>query len=377
MNTLRVLLAASLSTTGFAQTTWVVDSLNGPGTDFDTIGAAVAAAFHGDTIRVRAGTYGSFTLDKGVRLVGEGAVNVSGGFSVLNLPAGTVARVSNVTPQVAHPPAAFGFRVLNCDGSVHLTEVDSPDIGGDASIANSAFVTVHRCSLVGTLAAALVVDSSTVQVSSTTMYASVSAFDVAGLRCTNSEVSLGSCSLAGTTVQLFGAPTPGVVMNGGTLRVATDTEVFAGFGLGQDAPAISVTGGTVVRDPDANLVPVGVSPPIAGTVNLLTQRYAAAAIDAAAVGGSFDARFVAPPGTTSVTFLGAPTAPLPTLFGPLEVGGSLTVIDSGVIPPGGERAVSFFVSASTPPGLAVAVQGLLLENGQISLSSTSTVVLGV
>src|SRR5687767_13350498 len=46
----------------FLPTIWIVDAANGPGTNFTSLPAAVAAASSGDTLIVRQGTYATFTV---------------------------------------------------------------------------------------------------------------------------------------------------------------------------------------------------------------------------------------------------------------------------------------------------------------------------
>jgi hypothetical protein len=83
---------AVLSTPALA-TTYVVDDNGGPGVDFTTISAAVAAAQPGDLILVLDGTYSGFTLTKGLTVMGSGVVTVQGAIEIANVPAGIRAQV--------------------------------------------------------------------------------------------------------------------------------------------------------------------------------------------------------------------------------------------------------------------------------------------
>jgi hypothetical protein len=70
--------------------TWIVD--DDPGGHFTTIQAAINAAGVGDRILVQPGSYGDFTLRKGLTIVGYGTP--TGGWAqVVDLPAGHVASV--------------------------------------------------------------------------------------------------------------------------------------------------------------------------------------------------------------------------------------------------------------------------------------------
>jgi pectin methylesterase-like acyl-CoA thioesterase len=67
---LALCLAAALG----AQTTWIVDASNGPGTHFTTIQAAVNASSPGDKIFVKIGLYvENVVIDKGITMVGWNA----------------------------------------------------------------------------------------------------------------------------------------------------------------------------------------------------------------------------------------------------------------------------------------------------------------
>ncbi|MBL8896553.1 MAG: hypothetical protein JNM84_02945 [Planctomycetes bacterium] len=60
-----------------AQSVWVVDAAAGPGAQFQDLPAAVLAAADGDILRVRPGTYSPFQLQgKGLRILGEDQASV-------------------------------------------------------------------------------------------------------------------------------------------------------------------------------------------------------------------------------------------------------------------------------------------------------------
>lgn len=74
----RPALVALLALSAPAQSVWIVDSANGPGTHFQDLPTAIAAASNGDVLRIRPGTYAAFTLArKGLRIFGAGAGQVT------------------------------------------------------------------------------------------------------------------------------------------------------------------------------------------------------------------------------------------------------------------------------------------------------------
>src|SRR6187397_3050194 len=74
---------------------WVVDAL-GQG-DFSTIQGAIQSAAPGDTVFVHAGSYGSFTLEKGITVTAaEGAEVEVSGFTVAGLSAAQSAVVRGI-----------------------------------------------------------------------------------------------------------------------------------------------------------------------------------------------------------------------------------------------------------------------------------------
>src|SRR5262245_60159975 len=120
-----VVLAASLS----AQTTWIVDASNGPGTSFTSIQSAVDAAAAGDVILVRTGTYAGFSVSKGVRILGTPSFTVGSSLSftpiqIPGVPANETFVLANavVAPGVLFVNAPF-VSVQNASGHVHLQNV--------------------------------------------------------------------------------------------------------------------------------------------------------------------------------------------------------------------------------------------------------------
>jgi hypothetical protein len=103
MRTLSPVLLCSLAA---AQTTWIVDDSGGPGVNFTSLPAAVAAAANGDTLLVAAGTYEAFHVaNKALTIVGAGAGSTD---IALAAPAPTLG---SAMLYVAMPPQGTTFRL--------------------------------------------------------------------------------------------------------------------------------------------------------------------------------------------------------------------------------------------------------------------------
>ncbi|MHC5212780.1 MAG: right-handed parallel beta-helix repeat-containing protein [Planctomycetota bacterium] len=137
LTALTALVTALTLATPAAADTYVVDDDGGPGVDFTDIQPAVDVASPGDLIVVRDGTYGTFVLEQGLRLVadtGHAPEIVFTGIEVRNVPAGQTALM-----------AGFGIPhayVHDCSGTVMFdADAFGPDSGGTT-------VRIYRCELV-------------------------------------------------------------------------------------------------------------------------------------------------------------------------------------------------------------------------------------
>ena len=120
--TLKSVVALALAAPAFSNNTWIVDHANGPGTHFTSIPPAIAASVAGDVILVRSGTYATFTLDRGVSILGQGAVFMSAYIYVSNVPAGEVAALYDIDSQ----SWLSGISISNCAGTVLVQRCDAP-----------------------------------------------------------------------------------------------------------------------------------------------------------------------------------------------------------------------------------------------------------
>lgn len=124
---LSILLGLSLAAVAPAQT-FVVDAANGPGANFTTLVAAVAAVPDGAVLLVRPGAYAGFTLaGKGLVILGAPGVSITSGIAL----AGTQAHQALVLRQLTWPTAqlASGNLLLSltgCAGPVLLERLDQP-----------------------------------------------------------------------------------------------------------------------------------------------------------------------------------------------------------------------------------------------------------
>ncbi len=158
MTTLRGLAAGlalvALNSLGLCNT-WIVDQLNGPGTNFIDIPPAIAAAAPGDVILVRPGTYASFTLSRGMSILGQGVVKTSGDIVVSSVPVGEVAVICNVEPVTV---LYNEIRISTCAGAVLLQRVDtSISVNGSADV--RIFDSTNGVQPIDSLAAVRIVDS--------------------------------------------------------------------------------------------------------------------------------------------------------------------------------------------------------------------------
>ncbi len=201
------------------------------GSDFLSIAPAVAAATPGDTILVRPGSYAGFTVDKDVRILGEGPgqPEVLGEVRIETLGPGAVVVLDrfDVRP-VGNAPA---LRVIADQGVVHVQR--SSLWGGTnyvqaspGAILSTGYVFLTDCSFRGSLAFLGTLTNSP------------------GMRIEAADVAMDSCAVNGgigyVEFGLFGYSIPGaagLVMQSGLL-FASNSTVTGGRG-GDSPPAYS------------------------------------------------------------------------------------------------------------------------------------------
>ncbi|MCA8976688.1 MAG: hypothetical protein KDC98_18345 [Planctomycetes bacterium] len=125
--------------------TYIVDSQNGPGTQFATIEQAVATVADGATLVVRAGTYGRFGTSKGLAILGEAGarLDLTGQLPVLisNLPAHRRFAMRGI--ELVCTTNQWMFSVANNQGGVILDFPPAAPVTGEFRIAASERVQIR------------------------------------------------------------------------------------------------------------------------------------------------------------------------------------------------------------------------------------------
>jgi hypothetical protein len=117
---------SSLASSALA-TTYVVDS-NGGG-QFTDIQPAIDAAQPGDVLLVLTGSYGSFTLTKGLTIIGFAAPAVAGAASILGIPPDETAVVVNFHPSLLSIGGCMGpVLVQDVSSAAHVDVQQSADV---------------------------------------------------------------------------------------------------------------------------------------------------------------------------------------------------------------------------------------------------------
>lgn len=269
------LLAFTVSLATAPAQTFVVDAQNGPGANFTTITAAIAAVPSGATLLVRPGTYPAFILaGKAMTILGEpGTIVETGNFGTVMIAATTPSQrvvirglgLRNTTPgsqaslivSSAHGPVV----VDGCDATL----ANAP-AGGLLRIGDSRGVHVRNSAFVG-LHTALDVASSNVTVTDSTLR---TLLPEVGVRQVFGRLELTNCFVEGGAAGLPFDPatcvasvqSPGeLVLRGGTILFG---QMFGGaaHGVGGD--------GTLIADPNTltTLVSGGLASPALGATSV-------------------------------------------------------------------------------------------------------------
>jgi len=217
-------LVASTSSTRAVADVWVVDAGAGPGADFAAIQDAVDSAAEGDTVLVRAGSYGDFTIDGlSLTVAAEAGATVDVG----------QARVQNLAAA-----QSASLRGLSASGMTLVSLVGSAWVE-DCVVSGAAFVVedctqaaLIRCELYGSEGTFVGPD----QTGNCIFFASGSSGGI----FRNSTTLLDHCTVRGGSgwfapaCWMSGDDGPGIVLDGGVL-FATGSTIETG--LHQSCPS--------------------------------------------------------------------------------------------------------------------------------------------
>ena len=420
MHPTRYAIAATLASTITAQTTWLVDDTPGPGVNFTSLPAAVAAAASGDTLRIRDGNYAGFLVSGkalALRQDGAGAVTI-GAVEVTAVPTGAVFVLSNLRLQKLGQTGPLAALQVG-DGTVVALDCDMSGVQGSGNglrLESGAVVHAHRCAMSGGdtgastgqlvavgLPGAWIADGAKLVAVDCDLVGgdvpfSSSAFAAWGGSGITSEgiVELRDVDIIGgdasTTYGSAGAGGDGATCYSGTMLLAGDSSATGGLAawtFGLHGPAVREAGGEVVVHAGVALVPNGASV-TSGPVQLDPRFLPRLWIDGTArPNGELDA---AQPATVSVSqgpanavfFFAAGLAPTFTDLGALAAGGHLFVdltgsggaISTGFLDATGSFSVSLLPSTSLAPllGLPIHAQAGAYDASSLQVLTSNPVV---
>jgi hypothetical protein len=393
-----------------AQTIWIVDINNGPGTHFTNVAPAVAAAASGDIIIVRPGAYeGAFSTSKGLTILAE-----SEPFQIFTNGAGPVVQISNLPAQSAFVLAdanvcntTSAIRISNCLGRVHLQNVANCGIlfqffatpvgltvqgSSDVTVANGRFggspgvrvISSHVTFAQGVIAGS---DSLIGPTGPTTPSIGLTI-------TTNSTVALSQCSVSGGKGQVVRfVVTPGksaISVGSGSRTIITGppgTAIVAGadggqaFGAGP-IHAITTTSAdtTVMVDPEVTLQGQNGGAAFSGPGSFTQRQIVSLAASGGTLGGTVTADVVSPAGDLIAVFVGMPTLPVASVFGSvlLDLPTAIALVFAAPQPASEVTQIGFAVP--NDPVLKGFVLGFQAANfyqasSAIEMSNTSVLVL--
>ena len=362
------------------QRVWIVDSNNGPGTDFTDIPPAVAAAAVGDTLSVRPGAYTGAAIQRGLSIVPAtptSTIMFTGTFTVQGLRAG-----ERVVLQGLQFLSLGGFQATpiscsSCLGTVHLSAVSFLWLQpghGTVQILGCRLVTLDQCRIQG-----LNVNSATVVLSRSDVRPLQQNLVVPACRLTNAHLTVVDGSILGhngwPSPPFCGPATEGIACTGGQILMMGSAGVAGGAGGGGWCPytqADAVTGtGSVTREATTTLGRVS-SAGIQVAVRHLPHQLA----NGAPPGGALTTELRSQPAVPTALFVSVPRDALATPFGALWLDpSSLVQIDAGATDAAGRRTLRFPILPFMPLGLALGFQSAVLLPGGVELTNPMVVPL--
>lgn len=395
------------------QKTWIVDTAGGPGSHFNELPRAVAAARHGDRIRIRKGRYASgLSISKGVSILGEAGVvlvlerpfvGYPDPLRLERIPKGYRLVLENLT--IENPaPNWHSFPLLlvrNNQGAIHLENVVIKGyLGGKGHVQERALdvesgplVTLNRCTFAGQV---WVKQGRLDVVGGTYRGANAARGDSLVLGRAGQAAFLveGAARLDLTQVQAFGGnggteislrplrSAPGIrVARGQVLVRGAQTRITAGGLAVASAPAIEgAVHASLAIDPGVRLAPYKKNRAIAGFTGVAVQIRSLPSLQAqtaARLGKVFFAEFRSQQGMPYVVFVGRAQASTRAL-GPLSAMPQLLELDPRLLFPlshglqsrSGLSIVALPIPRWAPvSGVPLAIQGFALDARGIQASN--------
>lgn len=142
-----------------AQSVWVVDAAGGAGSSFTSIASAIGSPLvaNDDTLLIRPGRYGSFTLQRPLRILCPSVAFVdvpltlpalSYGITVSGIPANQRVVIEGIEFQHSgHPGDSGAIKIESCAGEVHLNRLRVP-YGYSASRSSYPELSIVNCQAV-------------------------------------------------------------------------------------------------------------------------------------------------------------------------------------------------------------------------------------
>ncbi|HEX5051001.1 MAG TPA: hypothetical protein VFZ65_04455 [Planctomycetota bacterium] len=375
-----------LATTCVAQTVYVVDGLNRPGTHFTDLPPAEAAAVDGDTILLRSdgGFYHAVATHKALTIAGDspGRAEIAGagpGFTISGLPAGREFVLQNVELN-SFGGAAPRLVVQGCAGRVHLVRVLVHDYAGNAGLDVSLCraVTARDSEFQGR--PGLIAQNATIAISVTRCLgqggASATLLPASGVVLLDTSAWFADVQASGGNAWHTNAPAPAIELLNANLSmtgVPNGARAQAGF-LGTQAspgftaavPAIHGQNSLLRIDPEVTLGPTGGAAAIVGVTATTTPIPSFSMVGVPLLQVLSDAGAA----TAQVTIVGLPGDPLavPGVEGRLWLDPNQMLVLGGVL--GGFGG---FYESLLPPGLTLAIQVVSLQSNAYELSTPAIV----
>ncbi len=356
-----LLVAFATPCAALAQRTFIVDVNGGAGSHFRSIQPAFDAAAHGDTVLIRRGDYGEFSIrtNKGLRVVGEPGAHIvgqSGGFfDIVDLPAGRRFVLAGL--RISH---FLGF--ARNAGDIVLDDIVLTFRG--VSFTDCGQVAVHNLTDDGV---GLSVSSlrSRIALVDCALRAAGAHSGASALRLQSSDVSVVDTNVVGYGgVNGFEAPIDAIECRL-TLTGSRPTTVVATNSFLQWPIAAIRASGTVIVDPAVVLTPAHGGLAIDGSATVVRRAVPSCSLRWQAGGASIVALH-APPNRPFCLFL-SEFATRASVFGLLwlDPAGGI-VVACGTTGPSG-YSIAFPTPGGLPPGIAIVTQaGVLMPTGHVA-----------